>query len=74
MLRSFQNLFYIKVLILMDTMFKRTDHLRSGGGVAKIENQFCVKVLLFKSVSRQFDSVVLDLEVSPSLHMTDLGR
>jgi len=52
----------------------RTDRPRKGGGVAVyIKSKFSVNVLISKSVSKQFEFLALDLEVSRTLHITVVG-
>lgn len=52
----------------------RTDRPRRGGGVAVyIKSKFRVNMLLSKSVSKQFEFLALDLEVSRTLHITVVG-
>lgn len=52
----------------------RTDRPKRGEGIAIfIKSKFHVNVLLSKSVSKQFEFLALDLEVSKTLNITVVG-
>ena len=52
----------------------RTDRPKRGGGIAIfIKHKFHVNVRLSSSVSKQFEFLALDLEVSKTLHITVVG-
>lgn len=52
----------------------RTDRPKKGGGVAVyVKSKFHVKMILSKSLTKQFELLALDLEVSKALHITVVG-
>lgn len=52
----------------------RTDRPSRGGGIAMfVKSKFCVKIKLSVSLSKYFELLAVDLEVSKNLHLTVVG-
>ena len=52
----------------------RTDRPKKGGGVAVyVKSKFHVNIRLSTSVSKQFELLALDMEISKTLHITVVG-